>query len=152
MNFLEGLSPAPSAYRAAVRRLRSEAPAHLRPLRVAIAASFTAEPLANYLIVEGARRGFSLDPWFAPYSQFELQCSTPESALFAERPEIVVIATRLDDLAPTLWHDYEALSETGREQLAAAACDRIEAWVAAVRRSSVKWSHQSFLNLENEPW
>lgn len=136
LDFLEGLSPAPSAYHAAVRRLRSGAAAHLRPLRVAVAASFRAEPLANYLIVEGARRGFYLDPWFTPYGQFELQCSTPESALFAGRPDIVVIATRIADLAPTLWRDYEALSETGREELAAQACDRVDRLVAGVRRSS----------------
>ena len=136
LDFLEGLSPAPSAYHAAVRRLRSEAVPHLRPLRVAIAASFRAEPLANYLIVEGARRGFLLDPWFTPYGQFELQCSTPESALFAGRPDIVVIATRMEDLAPTLWRDYEALSETGRDERAAQACARVERLVAGVRRSS----------------
>ena len=57
----------------------------MKPLRIAVAASFTAGPLGNYLEVEGARRGFHLQPWFAPYGQFELQCSTPESALFAGR-------------------------------------------------------------------
>jgi excinuclease ABC subunit A len=89
LDFLEDLSPAPSAYHAAVRRLRSAAASHLRPLRVAVAASFRAEPLGNYLVVEGARRGFHLNPWFTPYGQFELQCSTPDSALFAERPDII---------------------------------------------------------------
>jgi FkbH-like protein len=136
LEFLEDLSPSPSSYHAAVRRLRSAAASHLRPLRVAFAASFRADPLANYLVVEGARRGFHLDPWFAPYGQFELQCSAPESPLFAERPDVVVIATRMEDLAPDLWRDYEALSVTERQQRAAQAYARIECMVAGVRRSS----------------
>jgi len=132
LDFLEDLSPSPSAYHAAVRRLRSGPAAQLKPLRIAVAASFTAGPLGNYLEVEGARRGFHLQPWFAPYGQFELQCSTPESALFAGRPDVVAIATRLEDLAPSLWHDWEALSELEREQLAAQACDRIAQSIDAV--------------------
>lgn len=133
LDFLEDLSPAPSAYHAAVRRLRSAPPAHLKPLRVAVAASFTAEPLGNYLVVEGARRGFHFEPWFAPYGQVELQCSTPESALFAQQPDMVVIATRLEDLAPSLWHDWEALPEGERERLAAQASSRVAQSIAAVR-------------------
>ena len=132
LDFLEDLPPAPSAYHAAVRRLRSGPAAHLKPLRVAIAASFTAGPLANYLIVEAARRGFHLNPWFAPHGQFELQCSHPESALFAHHPDLVVLATRLEDLAPSLWHDWEALSESQREQLATQACGRIAQSIAAI--------------------
>jgi FkbH-like protein len=136
LDFLDGLSPTPSAYYAAVRRLRDEAASHLRPLRIGIAASFRADPLANYLIVEGARRGFQFAPWFTPYGQFELQCSTSESALFAERPDVVIIATRLEDLAPSLWRDYEALSAAEAQELAGGACARVERLITEVRRSS----------------
>ena len=136
LDFLEDLSPNPSAYYAAVRQLRDGAASHLRPLRIGIAASFRAEPLANYLIVEGARRGFHFAPWFTPYGQFELQCSTPESALFTERPDVVIIATRLEDVAPTLWRDFEALSDTDAQELADQACVRVESLIASVRRSS----------------
>ena len=115
-----------------MRRLRAGPAAQLKPLRVAVAASFTAAPLGNYLEVEGARRGFHLQPWIAPYGQFELQCSTPESALFAERPDVVAIAARLEDLVPSLWQDWETLSESERELLAAQACDRVAQSIDAV--------------------
>ena len=59
---------------------------------MAVAASFRAEPLGNYLVVEGARRGFLLEPWFAPYGQFELECANPESKLYAGKPDVVAIA------------------------------------------------------------
>jgi FkbH-like protein len=136
LDFLEDLSPNPSAYYAAVRQLHEGAASHLRPLRIGIAASFRAEPLANYLIVEGARRGFQFSTWFTPYGQFELQCSAPESALFAERPDVVIIATRLEDLAPSLWRDYEALSAAEAQELAGDACARVERLITGVRRSS----------------
>ena len=99
MRFLENLSPTPAAYRAALQQLRAAEVGQLRSLRVAVAASFRAEPLADYLVVEGARRGFLLEPWFAPYGQFELECASPKSALFAGKPDIVILALQLEDLA-----------------------------------------------------
>ena len=112
--FLEGLPPAPSAYSAAVRRLRSEAGLSLRPLKIAIAASFRADPLVNYLIVEGALRGFRFDVYSTPYGQFEIACSTPQSPLFAAdviiiaapRPEALVTAIRRSSAASIVVFNY----------------------------------------------
>lgn len=112
--FLEGLSPVPSAYSAAVRRLRSEAGLLLRPLKIAIAASFRADPLVNYLIVEGALRGFRFDVYCTPYGQFEIACSTPQSPLFAAdviiiaapRPEALVTAIRRSSAASIVVFNY----------------------------------------------
>src|SRR5690349_9002297 len=92
LKFLEDLKSSPAAYHTALRQLRAADVTQLRRLRVAVAANFRAEPLGTYLVVEAARRGFLLDVWFAPYGQSELECSNAESALFAGKPDIVVIA------------------------------------------------------------
>ncbi len=112
--FLEGLNPSPSSYSAAVRRLRSEAGLPLRPLKIAIAASFRADPLVNYLIVEGALRGFRFDVYSTPYGQFEIACSTPQSPLFAAdviiiaapRPQALVTAIRRSSAASIVVFNY----------------------------------------------
>jgi len=75
-----------------VRQLRAEPRPELRPLRVAIATSWRGDPIGNYLIVEAARRGFLLDLWFAPYGQWEIQCFTPGSDLYAQKPDVVILA------------------------------------------------------------
>jgi len=134
IDFLDHLSPTPAAYQAAARRLLAEPPAGLQPLRVAIAASFTADPLGKYLAVEGARRGFAIEPSFTPYSQFELQCLDPASALFAGRPDVAVLATRLEELVPALWQNYGALDEPARRQIALEACERVARMAAALRQ------------------
>ncbi len=126
--FLECLSPTPAGYRAAVTRLSHDPVPGLRPLRVAIAASFRAETLADYLKIEGARRGFNLALWFTPYGQFEIECGHAGSALFAGNPEVVVIATRLEDLVSNLWHQKQP--RVAIEQ----ACERAGLLIANVRR------------------
>ncbi len=136
VDFLENISPTPAAYRAAARLVETGAAPDLKRLRVAVAASFTAEPLGNYLAVEAARRGFRLQLSFTPYSQFELECASPDSALFAGHPDIVVIATRLEDLVPALWRDYEATPDDARRKLVEEACGRVEQMIAGVRRHS----------------
>src|SRR5688572_4359669 len=89
-------TPTPAAYLKAARAL--DAVADLRRLRVAVLASFTAEFLAPYLRVEGARRGFAITPWFAPWGQLEEQALDAASALFAEKPGVIVIfAPEVDD-------------------------------------------------------
>src|SRR4051812_35436385 len=62
--FLEHLAQTPAGYRAAVTRMSQDPLPGLRSLRVAIAASFRADTLNDYLRVEGARRGFNLALWF----------------------------------------------------------------------------------------
>jgi FkbH-like protein len=130
VEFLEDLSPTPAGYRAAVTRLSHHRLPGLRTLRVAIAASFRAETLADYLRVEGVRRGFNLALWFTPYGQFEIECGYAGSALFAGNPEAVVIATRPEDLVHDLWHQNEPRAAI--EQ----ACERVGLMIANVRRSS----------------
>jgi FkbH-like protein len=124
------VSPTPAGYRAAVTRLSHDPLPGLRSLRVAIAASFRAETLADYLRVEGARRGFNLQLWFTPYGQFEIECGYSGSALFAGNPEVVVIATRPEDLVHGLWYRKEP--QAAIEQ----ACERVGVLIASVRRST----------------
>jgi FkbH-like protein len=126
--------PTPAAYREAARALAADRASELRPLRVAVLSTVTAAPLAPYLIVEGARRGLRVEPWFGPYNQLEPQLLDAASALYASKPDVVVVAARLEDLLPDLFGRFASFAPGGIDAQLASVRERYDALVAAVRR------------------
>ncbi len=94
------LAPTPAAYLKAARAIDASQVEGLRPLRIAVLATFTAEFLRPYLTVEGAARGFAFTTWFGPWGQLEEQALDDASELYAQQPDAVVILARMEDLAP----------------------------------------------------
>jgi FkbH-like protein len=84
--------------------------AELRWIKVAMIGSRTLDFLKSYLIVEGARRGLGLDVWTGPYGQIEQQALDPASGLYAAKPDIVWILPDVEELAPGLTWNYQALA------------------------------------------
>lgn len=82
---------------------------------VAVLSSFTADFLRPYLIVEAAELGLSVRPWFGPFGAFEQQVLDDRAPLWAQLPEVVWIAMRIEDVDPQLVHD---LPEIGPERAA----------------------------------
>lgn len=126
----------PASYMAAARKIRQEAPAGLRPIKVGVLATFTVEPIAPYWIVEAAQRGCAVDVHFGPYGQLEMPVLEPNSPFRRFDAEVVVVAARLEDLAPDLV--WEFLGKT-REQVdlgVRAVITRIQGLVEAIRSHS----------------
>jgi len=97
--------PTGAAYSLAAGKLSSlELP--LRPLKVALLSSFTIDPLLPYLKVEGARRGFALEVYIAPYNSVRRELLDPESGCRAFAPDVVFVGQLLEDLAPALTERY----------------------------------------------
>lgn len=126
----------PASYLAAARRLAAYTGPGLEPHRLGVLATFTFELLAPYLAVEGARRGLALTTAVAPFGQLEQQALDPASALYAGAPTVVVIAARLEDLAPDLVDGFVALSAAEVERAVAAYVARLVAVARAVRERS----------------
>jgi FkbH-like protein len=128
------LEASPAAYREAARGLEADPPSGLRPLRLAVLSTFTASPLEPYVVVEGARRGLAIVPWFGPYDQLEPQALDPGSALHAARPDVVVIAARLEDVAPDLCWRLASLAPDAIDAQLATVTERCASLVAGIRR------------------
>jgi FkbH-like protein len=92
----------PADYLRAARAIRAGALDALRPLRVGLLGSCTLQFLEPYLVVEGARRGFRLEPYFGPFGQFEQEIGDPASGLNAAAPEALVLLLRPEDVDPDL--------------------------------------------------
>lgn len=100
---LEGLSSTPDSYLKASRQIAALGDAcGLVPLRIAIAASFTADLLLPYIQVEAARLGFRAVTYLAPYNQIDQELLETASPLKVFAPDVVFVAAHLGDLVPDL--------------------------------------------------
>src|SRR5207244_1543313 len=61
-----------------------------------------------FLIVEGARRGLQITPWFAPFGQLEVPVLDTNGPLYSGKPAAIVIFARLEELAPALFEHFSA--------------------------------------------
>ncbi|MBL8214819.1 MAG: HAD-IIIC family phosphatase [Bryobacterales bacterium] len=126
----------PAQYREAWRALQAEPPVTLRPVKLALLATFTASPLASYIGVEAAARGLYVTSWTGPYDQIEQQALHSGSELYAQQPDVIVIAARLQDWASRLWQRFASLSPIEREREWRGAVERLDNAIAAIRRHS----------------
>lgn len=106
--------------------LEANPPAHLRPVTLAVLATFTADLLRPWLVVECARRGMALKWRASPYGQVEQQIVDPASDLYAANPDAVIILLRLADVAAVADGRFLSL---GADQ-AAEERERLKQWMA----------------------
>ena len=134
---LRDLRPTPSAYLSAARQIEEGTFEELNPVRISILATFTSDLLRPYLVVECASKGLLAIPYFAPYNQLEQQALDSSSALHAFKPDVVVIATRIEETAPNLVTRFVTLSPTDVEDELAQVEERLQGLVEGLRRTTV---------------
>jgi hypothetical protein len=133
---LDELRPTPSAYLSAERRIVAAHLPGLRPANVSFVSTFTSEILQPYLVVESARRGLSVNPYFAPFNQLEQQVLDGSSHLYESEPEFVFLATRLEEIAPKLVNRVLTLSAEDVDVELTQIEQRLRDLVQGVRRHS----------------
>lgn len=95
-------------------------------LRMACLASFTFDPLEPALRLQGLRSGLDLDLYVAPFGQYEQLLIDPESGLAAFRPDVVLLAVRLQDVCPAIYDAWNSLDPNEARQ-------RVDEWHARLR-------------------
>lgn len=81
-----------------------------RAAKLAVVASFTADFLRPYMIVESEKFGFLLKPWFAPFNQFEQMVMDSSSPLWQNSPDIIWFAMRPEDSDRYLPFEFASLN------------------------------------------
>jgi FkbH-like protein len=127
--------PTVAAYTQAARAVRSLRDG-LRPVRVALLATFTIDGLKPYLEVEAARRGFAADLYVAPFDSVKQELLDPGRGCVGHRPDVVFIVQRLGDVCPPLAHDFLALDDTRREGLLERTAAELASGLATFRQHS----------------
>lgn len=135
-NILRDLDGTPSAYSRASRLIEEGNFDELTALNVAVLSTFNLDLIRPYLIVESAQRGMLINPLFAPFNQLEQQVLEPNSQLYQANPDVVVVAPRLEELAPKLVERFVSLSQEDVIAELAAVADRATGLVQGIRRYS----------------
>jgi FkbH-like protein len=126
----------PAEFHTAARSIANGDVPGLDTVNVAILATFTAELLEPYLVVEGARRGLKIRPHFLPFNQLELQAMSAESALYASQPAVIIVGWRLEELSADLAHRFLRLDPDAIEAELSTIEDRARSLLDSIRRHS----------------
>lgn len=125
-----------SAYAAVANVLDAVTPelSGLPPLRVAILRNFTLEPLVPVIKGEMALAGFYPLVYLGDYDAIARDALDPESALYAFKPDFVIVAQWLEKLAPALVTRFISLSAAQAKAELDRVFTTIGEIVAALRR------------------
>lgn len=110
-DILRKLEPTPASYLKVTRQIEAVSFKELKSVQLAFLSTFTSELLKPYIVVESAVRGILAVPYFAPFNQLEQQVLDRNSPLYKSEPDVVVLAMRIEDIAPNLMHRFVTLSE-----------------------------------------
>ncbi|MDP3920137.1 MAG: HAD-IIIC family phosphatase [Candidatus Omnitrophota bacterium] len=132
----DALKPTPASYLKAEREISTGKEGSLRHVRVAVLGTFTTNYLKPYLTVEGARRGLSIDAYFGPFNQMEQETLDESSALYQFDPDVVIVASRLEEMTPDLVNRFLKLSAEEIDALGERSLERLRALLQAVRQKT----------------
>jgi FkbH-like protein len=107
-----------------------------RAVRLAVLSSFTAEFLRPFVLVEASDVGCPTRLWVAPFGQFEPLLLDDASPLWAERPDVVAILLRLEDIDRHLQLEHARLGADGTAARLGTFVDRLVALAEAARRTT----------------
>lgn len=132
------LTATPASYLQAARMLGSGQVPGLVPLRLAVLSTYSAQFLQPYLTVEGGVRGFAVTPWFGAFGQIEQEALEASSGLYAQKPDVIVILARLEELAPALVERCLGSSEEVLRARMREVEERLAALIGGVRSRTDK--------------
>ena len=101
--------------------------------RLGVLSSFTAEFLKPYILVESAKIGCLVRPWFAPFNQFEQMILDQRSALWQEKPDVLWITLRIQDVDRYFVDEFPSLTPEQANERLQALRERVVALSRAAR-------------------
>jgi FkbH-like protein len=110
-------------------------------VRVAVLASFTVGPIAPFVTAVGALSGLLVRVHVAGGDDWAQQALDPSSGLRQFSPDVLIVALELEDLAPSLVHDFLELDRAAVERHVTDAVARIRGLLENVRQ----WSSAKIL-------
>jgi FkbH-like protein len=123
-------------YLTAARRLDEVVDEHLPEVRIAILRNIVIEPIAPYLKVLCSRFGLRLSLQLRNYDNLQEDVFNAASPLYEFTPDIIVLALRLQLLAPRMVLGYTSLTAAESHELSLTVLERVQDLVQAIRKRS----------------
>jgi FkbH-like protein len=106
----------------------------LKPYRLAILRSFTVEPLVPLVRAGAFTYGIDLTVQVGDFNAYAQEILDEHSALYAFKPDGIVLAVQTCDIAPDLWKDYSNLSSGGVTKAVDRVATSFQNYVRTLRR------------------
>ena len=135
LDWLES-DPSSTRYITAARKLDEIVDATSPEIRIAILRNIVIEPIAPYLKVLCSGFGLRLNLQFGNYDNLQEDVFQAASPLFEFKPDVVVLALRLQVLAPKLVLSYTSLTAAESHELSQTVLERVQDLVQAIRKRS----------------
>ncbi|MDY6836566.1 MAG: HAD-IIIC family phosphatase [Thermodesulfobacteriota bacterium] len=103
--------------------------------RLGLLSTFTFEPIRHSLSAVALAQGFELKLYFGGFQQLEQEVMILGSGLARHKPQVIVVAWRLADLSPLLWHSPLDLTESKLQGEIEGVLDRAVELVRACRNN-----------------
>ena len=118
----------------------------LHPFRLAILRSFTVEPIVPLLRASAFCSGIDLTVHLSDFNAYVQAMTDAQSALYAFRPDAVILAVQTRDVVPDLWKNFGGLNREDSSKVVVQVTSEFRAWIQAFRKQSA--AHLIVHNLE----
>ena len=108
----------------------------LHNARIAILSSFIMEPILPCLKAKCYQSKITPAIYVAGYNQYRQEVLNPESGLYLFKPDVVILAVRLQCLAPKLWDSFLELNDDGIQNEVNVALDVMKNLILKFREFS----------------
>ncbi|MGA9354088.1 MAG: HAD-IIIC family phosphatase [Terriglobales bacterium] len=119
---------------ARIDQLRDKLP--LAKFKLAILRSFTVEPILPLLRAEAFALGIDLEIQLGDFNAYVQEIVDAGSSLYRFAPNAVILAVRIEDVAPDLTREFANLSAEAAQQAAERVSRSYEQWVHSFRQHS----------------
>lgn len=116
-----------------LHELQEKTPDLFQGLPLLFVRNFTIEPIEAFLKIAAYRAGFEAD---IAYSSYEPAADQQLEQLLGAEPSVVLVALRLEELAPALMKDFLGIEHGAAGELADASIDRIVSLTRRIRDHS----------------
>lgn len=106
----------------------------LSSLKIAILRSYTAEPLVPLLKLRLILEGFNPKFLYGGYSQFAQDAFNDSSFLYSFNPDIILFLSRLEDLLPNFYTDFNLQSFSDWKQIIESSVKQFGSYAQHIRK------------------
>ncbi len=106
------------------------------PVRLGVLASFTFEPIQQAFELQALRAEIGAEVYVGPFGRFEQEMIDPASGLAVFKPDVVLLALRLQDVCPAIYDSFNSLDEKTASAIVDDWIERLRAALLTFRQHS----------------